>query len=146
MLWWNLIALLKKGRTALILATNVWQSEQACEDITLELSKRQSLLKMEGITSWLFFCKPAFHLSVCTFLSRSIGYETQKTEQYEAKANAQNLHPKTINISRRAKQKFGSSSTRRFWVTDGNRKWGVFLLILSVHIYIAKYLFTSADD
>ena len=39
----------------------------------------------------------------------------------------------------------GSLNTRRFWITDGNRKFAVFLFNLHWHhhIYIAKYLFTS---
>ena len=39
----------------------------------------------------------------------------------------------------------GSLNTRRFLITDGNRKLAVFLFNLHGHhlIYIAKYLFTS---
>ena len=37
---------------------------------------------------------------------------------------------------------------RRFWTTDGNRKFPVFLFNLywHHHIFIAKYLFTSTND
>ena len=42
----------------------------------------------------------------------------------------------------------GSLSTWRFWATDGNQKWAVFVLGLTsqYHVYIAKYLFTTGDD
>ena len=41
-----------------------------------------------------------------------------------------------------------STSTRRFWPTDGNRKWVEFPFNLTshYHIEIVKYLFLSRDD